>query len=662
MRIGLKQLIFVNFKGLKSLTIDFTDDTTIRGMNETGKTTIVDGWLWLMFGKDSTDRKEFGIKTIENGKVTQMLDHEVTGTLNIWQSEEAIPRTMILKRTFREKWQKPRGKPQAEFVGNETIYNVDGVPCTMKEYMDKIDSLCPEALFKLLTNPNYFPGLNWSIQRASLFALIPEVTNEDIIASIPLKTREQGKFDDLIKIITKDKTVEDYMKQIASEKRKLKEELDQIPARIDEVNRGMPPAENWTELEIRISSAEAFVRRKETEKTDKLASVEGESTKRADLQSGINTRSQRMTAIKNEIENSIREEYRTHQQKIQEIKSNLGDYEGLIERATNSLADYKEDLQELQSKRNILIDDWKAINANVFQTSEDNTHCFNCHQVLPDDMLNSSTEEAIAKFSGEKNASLAKNKEKGLIVKNQISGKEAQINETIERINKLNTDRAAVRIRLTEADQPLKTGTVEERLAAHEEYQKIYAEHTNLESTLKKLGPIAAIDTEALDKEISFAREKILEDKTTLTAREVIAKANERKAELEGQQKKLSQEIADREQMQFSIESFIFRKITMLEEQINSLFDHAKFKMFDMQINGQLVETCEVYYKGVPYSDLNRAAKINIGLDIINTMSRAHGIIAPIFIDNAESTNEFIPTKAQMVKLYVTLDKTLIIN
>jgi len=662
MKIELKQLIIVNFKGLKSLSIDFTDDTTIKGENETGKTTVVDAWLWLMFGKDSTDRKKFGIKTLdENGKVIPMLDHEVIGKLHVWHGEDnEVPRTMILKRTFREKWEKPRGKAQAEFTGNETIYNVDRVPCTQKEYMDKIDSLCPEALFKLLTNPNYFPGLDWTTQRASLFALIPEVTNEGIIESIPLKTKQQGKFDELMKIITRDKTIEDYMKQIASEKRKLKEELDLIPARVDEVNRGMPEAENWTDLEVSISAAEAFIRRKETEKTDKLASVEGESTKRADLQSDINTWSQRMTAIKNEIENSIRSEYHTHQQKVQEIKNNLADYEGLIGRATNTLADNKEELAELQAKRNILIDDWKAINERVFKSSEDNTLCFNCHQILPEDMLNSSTEEAIAKFNLEKNSALAQNKEKGLKIKGQIESKQTQIDELTKKIDKLNTDREAVRIRLTEADQPLKTGTVEERLAAHAEYQQMVTDLEMFQSTLKKLGEIKAVDVSDIEKEIVFARNSLDDKKIRLAKRDAIQKAESRRAELEGQQTKLSQEIADLEQMQFTIDAFIFRKITMLEEQINSLFDHAKFKMFDLQVNGQLVETCEVSYKGVPYSDLNRAAKINIGLDIINTMSRAHGIIAPIFIDNAESTNEFIATKAQMVKLYVTLDNPLI--
>ena len=35
-------------------------------------------------------------------------------------------------------------------------------------------------------------------------------------------------------------------------------------------------------------------------------------------------------------------------------------------------------------------------------------------------------------------------------------------------------------------------------------------------------------------------------------------------------------------------------------------------------------------------------------------------MIAPIFVDNAESTNVFITTKSQVVKLVVTKDKELI--
>jgi len=54
-------------------------------------------------------------------------------------------------------------------------------------------------------------------------------------------------------------------------------------------------------------------------------------------------------------------------------------------------------------------------------------------------------------------------------------------------------------------------------------------------------------------------------------------------------------------------------------------------------VNGGISETCVTLYKGVPYPDLNGAAKINIGLDIINTLSEHYGLSAPIFIDERES-------------------------
>ena len=64
MKIQLIKLRINHFKGIKSLEVDFGGTTNIRGDNATGKTTIMDAFLWLLFGKDSTDRKEFEIKHI----------------------------------------------------------------------------------------------------------------------------------------------------------------------------------------------------------------------------------------------------------------------------------------------------------------------------------------------------------------------------------------------------------------------------------------------------------------------------------------------------------------------------------------------------------------------------------------------------------------------
>ena len=98
----------------------------------------------------------------------------------------------------------------------------------------------------------------------------------------------------------------------------------------------------------------------------------------------------------------------------------------------------------------------------------------------------------------------------------------------------------------------------------------------------------------------------------------------------------------------------------MLSEEINSHFKYAKFKLFEEQINGGIAECCETTYKGVDFSDLNNAARISIGVDIINTLCKLNDKYAPIITDNAESVTNIPQTTSQMICLVVSAeDKTL---
>ncbi|HHT04526.1 MAG TPA: hypothetical protein GX005_09450 [Bacteroidales bacterium] len=108
--------------------------------------------------------------------------------------------------------------------------------------------------------------------------------------------------------------------------------------------------------------------------------------------------------------------------------------------------------------------------------------------------------------------------------------------------------------------------------------------------------------------------------------------------------------------MIFLFEEFIKAKMDMLSDTINSKFELVKWKLFDVQINGGLKETCELTLNGVPYSNLNSAAKVQAGLDIINTMSAIYEVTAPIFIDNREGVNEIPSMDAQIINLIVTKD------
>lgn len=72
-------------------------------------------------------------------------------------------------------------------------------------------------------------------------------------------------------------------------------------------------------------------------------------------------------------------------------------------------------------------------------------------------------------------------------------------------------------------------------------------------------------------------------------------------------------------------------------------------------------DCCECTVNGVDYSDLNSGHRIVAGLDIIRSLSEMYGVSCPIFVDNAESLNEFnVPDMdAQLILLTVSEDKQL---
>ena len=129
--------------------------------------------------------------------------------------------------------------------------------------------------------------------------------------------------------------------------------------------------------------------------------------------------------------------------------------------------------------------------------------------------------------------------------------------------------------------------------------------------------------------------------------------------ELEKEEKQLSKEYEQLEKGLYLCESFIKAKVSMLDSNINSRFSSVKFRLFTEQINGGIKEDCEVMIPGpnnqlVPYGFANNAARINAGLEIINTLSDAFEATLPVFIDNAESVTKLIDSKAQLIRLVVS--------
>lgn len=208
-KIILKEISLVNFRGVKEKRIEFGEkETSIYGRNATRKSTIFDAFIWLLFGKDQFDRKDFEIIPIENGKRLDRVDAEVSAIIEIDGQE------MKLKRVLHQKWVRRRGTSEEVFDGCETLYYINDVPLRAGDYKTKIDEIIDETIFKMITNPSFFLSLNWKEQREQLFRIAGTVSDEQIAAT-------NKDFKDLLDEIS-GKSMQEFKKEISAKKKKTK--------------------------------------------------------------------------------------------------------------------------------------------------------------------------------------------------------------------------------------------------------------------------------------------------------------------------------------------------------------------------------------------------------------------------------------------------------
>ena len=217
--IIIKQMHLVNFKGVRDLTIDFNQTVTnIYGRNGAGKTTVFDAFTWLLFGKDSQDRKAFDLKTLdEDGNIIAQLPHEVSAVIEVNGQE------ITLSRRFTEKWVKRAGKVDKEFDGNKEERFFNDVPCSKKDYEEHIAYICDEAVFKFITSPTYFTSQKAEVQKAMLHRMAGNITDEEVAA-------DNEDFQKLLAELT-GKTLADFKKEISAKKQRINAELVDLPGR-----------------------------------------------------------------------------------------------------------------------------------------------------------------------------------------------------------------------------------------------------------------------------------------------------------------------------------------------------------------------------------------------------------------------------------------------
>ena len=639
--IRLISLEIENFKCHRHLKLDFNGkNATILGDNATGKTSVYDSLMWVLFSKDSQGNGEKNIEVKPLDESGNVIDHDALTAVDVVFQVDG--EELALRRTYREVWSTKRGSSEATFDGHTSEYFVNSVPIKKNGFQDKVNELVDEDTFRLLTNTSYFPAqISWQDRRAILFKVAGVMDDQQILAS-------NAAFAPLVESMGR-LSLEDYKKKLLAEKRQFVGAKTELPVRISECKKNIEDIEG-----LDFAGAQAEVEALNAKKEDISAQIVAlEHSNEADKKA-LEIREAQLELSTLESENRA---YRTSQSSgllnVQNLKMDLSDLRKQLDRKRHEIANEKSYIDGLSKNIADYRDRWISINGETFTGGS----CPTCGQNLPAAQF----QTAKDKFEANKQKRLAdilqtanSYKESKTQAEDRLTRQQEEIQQLEAAIQQKEQAIAAAEASLVEivdmADYAQRKGAIQARMdKLNDDLFEIHHSVSDLKMRLRQ--------------EMSEINGQIGVKMGIISTQNMLEYSRKRIEELREDAKNSAECLEAIEKMLYLIEAYTRYKIKFVEDSINGMFRIARFRLFREQANGGIEDRCDVVYDGIPYISVNNGMKINLGIDIINTLSMAYGVRVPLFVDNAESVTQLEKCGSQIIRLVVSEnDKELRVN
>ena len=673
MKLKIRSLHMENFKGIKMLDVTFSGKTKISGQNAVGKTTIFDAFTWLLFNKNSAGEEKFNVRPLDkDGHRIDNVEIKVVGVIDVDGKE------VELSKVQKQNWVKKRGTDTVTLQGNVNSFEIDGYPKSEADFKAYVSNLAQsEDMFKMLTNPQYFSSLKWKDQRDILMRLATDVSDVEL-------AQTDAKYAPLLGELEKAPSTDDIRAKFSKALSGWKKKQAEIPVRIDEAEKSKVDVDV---AEQELAKVDLVRRIAECDKK-----MENAGSALGDLRSKEMQLQFDMSGMEQTMNRELSNKRSIMDAELRDCKNELEHFAVTISLKEKQISDNEKTITDADAERKKLGEQYNSEKAKAFDETpylfdeskwifdESTTVCSLCGQKLPADkieQLKADFEERKTKakadakrklndsksdFITQKESNLEEIKAYGFAKKNlieELTKKNADLNTEIDALKKQEQDAIAKK---EELSKQLSEIPSEADYSQNEEYAELKARHDEVLAEIENLkanGEDAAVETLKSEKEELQAR--LYEVNSTIAKASMNVEIDERIGQLQEEQKEIGQKVADQEQILYLLEEFIRFKLDKVSESINSHFKTVNFKLFEMQLNGGMKDCCECTVNGVPYSTLNSGHRIVAGLDIIRSLSELYGVSVPIFVDNAESLNEFnVPDMdAQLILLSVSEDKQL---
>lgn len=624
-----------NFRGIKSLKLDFMGkDVAIYGANGTGKTTIANAIIWALLDTPATGEKDFNPKTID----THDLQHSVE--LTVTADDGAV---YTLYKVFFEVWTKKKGSATKEFSGHRTEYKINGIPYKKGAYNKAVERICGtdmENIKKLMLDGYFLETIGVDERRHTLFEICGDVSDDDVMQSseledLPSFLAVPGAEEQMY-------TPAEYLKIAKAQRAQMNKDLQILPARIDEAEKGIP--ENIPEKSVLESTREQFLKdhKKLALKINALTSESGKEQAILAAKAEYNKAAQK-------YDEKVRQKNTVIYQQLEDMaaqKSKLSQEKG---ECFNHLKELENEYSELNAMRDKLLEQYAEIDAHQWNPEQET--CPTCHRELP----RADIEKLKADFNSTK------------------SHKKEEINARGQQCS----------ITKIKALEPLIRKADEDYKSICNKDNKLSADITVLQNTIQSIRFEDTDDGKSLKNKILEA-ENLEDVYTTAAYKELQNQCNELNDAIRGADialaninaaEKSRKRVTELRKMQLDtaaaleqveygihlVEEFSRKKAAMVTDKINSKFNHVQFVLFENQINGGLKEICEPTIQNaagqwVPYKSANTAARANAELEIIDVLNQYYNTNLPVIMDRAESVSHPADIDQQLIRLIVSAD------
>ena len=639
--IKLIRLEIENFKCHRHLKLDFNGrNAVIYGDNASGKTSVYDALMWAIFGKDSHGNGEKNIEVKPLGSDGNVIDHDALTAVDVVLDVNG--EELTLRRTYREKWETKRGSCEAVYTGNTSEYYIDGVPVKRNAFQDKVNELVDEDTFRLLTNTSHFASqISWQDRRAVLFQVAGVMNDNQILVSSPT-------FSPLLESMGK-LSIEEYKKKLLSEKKKFVGAKTEIPARISECQKTIEDIQG-----LDFAKAKAQAEALQVTMDDISAQIVAIEHDSASDQKRLEIREVQMELAALENENRA---YRTSQSNgllnVHTLKMDLKELKDRLDRRQHELSNEKEYIADCDKFIARARDRWISANGEVFTGGT----CSTCGQPLPADKL----QKAKDVFESRKKSRLNEIEDGANSYKNAKAQAEDRLARHQENIQHLE---AAIQAKEQEIAAAESSMVEIVDMEGYADRKKVI--QTRIDVLSGDLADMMMNSSEVIKKlreEKAEIQAAIIEQLAIANKEGLLDYSKNRVEQLREDARNAAECLEAIEKMLYLMDEYSRYKTRFVEDSINGLFRIARFRLFREQANGGIEDRCDVVHEGVPYISVNNGMKINLGIDIINTLSTAYGVKVPLFVDNAESVTRLEMCGSQIIRLVVSEnDKELRVN